>query len=121
MIDLKLDIHGDLEISKSGDIATTNSVIQAVRIRLQWFSEEWRLGPSFGIPYFEDVLVKNPDETLIRSLVSEAILDVEGVSDVQEINLSLDKETRDMIISVTFIVDEETFREEAKIKWSNMD
>lgn len=121
MIDLKLDMCGDLEISKFGDISITSSVIQAVRIRLQWFSEEWRLGPSLGIPYFEDVLVKNPDETLIRSLVSEAVLDVKGVSDVQDVSLNFDKETRDMIILVTFAVDEETFKEEVKIKWGNMD
>lgn len=121
MIDLKLDMCGDLEISKLGDVSITSSVIQAVRIRLQWFSGEWRLGPNFGIPYFEDVLVKKPDEALIRSLVSEAVLDVEGVSDVQDVSLNFDKETRDVIISVTFAVDEETFREEVKIKWSNMD
>ena len=34
MIDLKLDATGDLELSAAGDISATDSIVQAVRIRL---------------------------------------------------------------------------------------
>ena len=42
MIDLKLDVTGDLELSAAGDISATDSIMQAVRIRLLWFFGEWR-------------------------------------------------------------------------------
>lgn len=38
MIDLKLDANWDLELSAAGDISKTDSIVQAVRIRLLWFS-----------------------------------------------------------------------------------
>ena len=50
MIDLKLDSNGDLELSAAGDVIPTDSIAQAVRIRLLWFFEEWRLGPELGFP-----------------------------------------------------------------------
>ena len=50
MIDLKLDATGDLELSAAGDISATDSIVQAVRIRLLWFFGEWRLMPSLGFP-----------------------------------------------------------------------
>ena len=40
---IKTDAAGDLEITPAGDICTTSSVAQAVRIRLRWFLGEWRL------------------------------------------------------------------------------
>ena len=58
MIDLKLDATGDLELSAAGDISATDSIVQAVRIRLLWFFGEWRLMPSLGFPFFENLLLK---------------------------------------------------------------
>ena len=37
MVDFKLDATGDLELTDSGDVALTESIVQAVRIRLRWF------------------------------------------------------------------------------------
>lgn len=120
MIDLKLDAGGDLEISAAGDISTTDSIVQAVRIRLLWFFEEWRLGPTMGFPYFEQLFVKNPNESKLRHLVRETVMEVDGVTDVTEISFSIDRKTRQATIAVTFTTDEDTFREEVKI-WHSTD
>ena len=40
--DLKLTNSGDLEISEDGDVSLTQSVRQAVLIRLRWLFGEWR-------------------------------------------------------------------------------
>jgi hypothetical protein len=121
MIDLKIDETGDLEISDAGDFSQTDSLCQAVRIRLLWFFNEWRLGPSFGITYFEDVLVKNPNESIIRHLIREAVMDVDEVTNVTAIEIDIDRKTRYATIAVTFTTDEDTFREEVKIKWHSTD
>lgn len=121
MIDLKLDSTGDLELSAAGDISATDSIIQAVRIRLLWFFEEWRLGPSLGFPYFEHLFVKNPNEAKLRHLIRETVMGVEGVTDVTEITFSIDKATRQGTVCITFTTDEDSFREEVKIKWHSTD
>ena len=121
VIDLKLDAGGDLELSAAGDISATDSIVQAVRIRLLWFFSEWRLGPGFGIPYFENILVKNPNEVKARHLIREAVMSVEGVTNVQGVGLSIDKKTRRATITVAFSTDEQTYKEEVKIKWHSMD
>ena len=121
VIDLKLDASGDLELSAAGDISATDSIVQAVRIRLRWFFSEWRLVPGFGVRYFEDILVKNPNEAKVRHLIREVVMSVEGVTNVQGVGLSIDKKTRQGTITVTFSTDEQTYKEEVKIKWHSMD
>ncbi len=121
MLDFKLTKSGDLELTDGGDILTTESVCQAVRVRLLWFLNEWRLGPDMGFPYFENVFVKNPSESKIRHLIRETVMSVDEVTDVTEISFSLNNRTREAAINVSFATDEDTFREEVNIKWQNTD
>lgn len=121
MLDLKLAKDGDLELTEDGDIQQTDSVCQAVRIRLLWFLDEWRLGPDMGFPYFNEVFVKNPSEARIRHYVRETVLSVEEVTDVKSIEYSLDSQTRAATIAVVFCTDEDTFREEVSIQWRTTD
>ena len=109
MIDLKLDATGDLELSAAGDISATDSIVQAVRIRLLWFFGEWRL-----------MLVKNPNESKLRHLIRETVMSVDGVTDVSEILFNIDKKSRRASVEITFNTDEDSFREEVKIPWQNM-
>ena len=120
MLDFKLTKNGDLELTEQGDITMTDSIAQAVRVRLLWFLKEWRLGPELGFPYFEDVFVKNPSQSKIRHHIRETVLDVDGVTDVKEISFTIDARTREAVIVVTFSTDEDTFREEVRI-WHNTD
>lgn len=121
MLDLKLTKDGDLELSENGDISSTESISQAVRVRLLWLFGEWRLGPDLGFPYFDEVFVKSPSETKIKHLVRETVMDVDGVSNVESIDYALDKENRSSTITVVFCTDEDTFREEVNIKWQTTD
>ena len=80
MVDIKLNRDGDIDVSAIGDISLTESVRQAVLIRLRWIYDEWRLGPELGFPWFEEVFVKNPNTVKIRSLIRDEIMQVEGVT-----------------------------------------
>lgn len=115
MIDLKLDKTGDLELTQLGDILPTDSIAQAVRVRLLWFFKEWRLGPDLGFPYFEYLFVKSPNEAKLRHLIRETVMEVEGVTDVTDITFTVDRKQRTATIVVTFTTDEDTFREEVNI------
>lgn len=121
MVDFLFTRDGDLEITMTGDISATSSVCQAVRTRLLWFRDEWRLAPTLGIPYFEDVFVKNPNEAIIKHHIREAVMDVDEVTDVTDISIEFDRQTRRVAIAVEFTTDEDTFREEVKIVWHSTD
>ena len=54
MLDIMLDADGDIKVSATGDISKTESVRQAVLVRLRWLYSEWRLGPELGFPWFEE-------------------------------------------------------------------
>lgn len=82
--------YGDIHF-KDGDIQITDSIVQAITIRLRWFLNEFKYQPSFGVPYYEDVFVKNPNINQIRQDLIEAINKVAEVDEV----LSLDFEPID--------------------------
>lgn len=121
MLDLQMTANGDLAINDSGDIAVTDSVRQAVRIRLLWFLDEWRLGPEMGLPYFDDVFAKNPSESKIRNMIRSAVMEVDEVTDVNEVTISFENAARTAHITVLFSTDDETYKEEVSIDWLNTD
>lgn len=115
MLDILLGNSGDLKITDSGDIELTNSVRQAIRVRLRWFLGEWRLGPDAGIPWFEEILIKNPNIDRCCQLFREAILSVEEVKNVTNMSLTIDPKTRRAVLKFSATTEEETFNEEVLI------
>lgn len=59
--DLALDTSGDLYFTKDGDVVVTDSLRQAIQIKLRWSLAEWKYNEELGIPYFEKILVKKPN------------------------------------------------------------
>lgn len=51
--DLALDTSGDLYFTKDGDVVVTDSLRQAIQIKLRWSLAEWKYNEELGIPYFE--------------------------------------------------------------------
>ena len=115
MYDLSLNEMGDLAISETGDVSLTESIRQIVLIRLRWILEEWRLGPELGFPYFEDLLVKNPNLELIGQLIKEEILKVEEVKDAEITNIKFDSHSRRFDVEFNYTVDEERYKEEVTL------
>ena len=113
--DILLDGSGDLHISETGDISLTDSIRQAVVVRLKWFEGEWRFAPEYGVPYFDNMLVKNPNLVKIRSLIRAEIMSVESVTDVKNITINVDKHNRTAKITLDITTYEETHREEVII------
>lgn len=108
MKDLLLDGSGDLLLDEFGDIQFTDSVKQAIEIRIRWFANEWKLGPSLGIPYYEEIFTKNPSEQLIEERMREAISDVEEVEEILSFSLSLDRMLRKLKVDYAVSLKENT-------------
>lgn len=115
MLDIQLDKNGDLAVSETGDIFMTQSVKQAVLIRLRWIYNEWRLGPELGFPWFEEVFVKNPNTFKIRQLIREEILKVNEVVSATVTSVKYDPAKRACTFAYQFSTDEDTYREEVTL------
>lgn len=115
VLDILLDGDGDLAVSDTGDIALTQSVRQAILIRLRWFLTEWRLGPGIGVDYWGTILVKNPNLVKVRQAIRNEILSVDEVQAVNYVKVDYNAKTRQTVITYEAVTDEETFREEVKI------
>ena len=115
MLDIKLNADGDLDVSAFGDISMTESVRQAVLIRLRWIYDEWRLGPEFGFPWFEEMLVKNPNTIKLKQLIREEILKVNEVKAAEVTQIDYDRAKRQAKFFYTVTVGDETYREEVTL------
>ncbi|GHU95065.1 hypothetical protein FACS1894208_07240 [Clostridia bacterium] len=113
--DIMLDYGGDIVVSETGDIAPTDSIRQAVIIRLRWFLDEWRFAPTFGMPYFEEILVKNPDLERIKVIIRDECLTVDGVKDITNIAVEYSPHARAAVFRLNIVTGEDIYREEVRI------
>lgn len=115
MLDIKLNARGDIDVSAVGDISITESIRQAILVRLRWIFREWRLGPEMGFPWFEEVFVKNPNTERIRQLVRNEIMQVEGVKAANVKSAVYDRAKRAATFSYTCTIGNETYMEEVTL------
>jgi hypothetical protein len=80
-----------------------DKVAQQIKITLLAFLGEWFLDITFGVPYLEEILIKNPRMSTVESIIRSHILDVPHVLMIETLALDWDRQTRKL--SVTFIAD----------------
>lgn len=115
MKDVLLNYGGDLYLSRNGDIEFTDSVSQAIRIRLLWFLGEWRINKTFGMPYYDEVYIKNPSLTLLEDRIRREILTVDEVVSVESVNVAVDANERKATVRFVALTDKETIQEEVML------
>jgi hypothetical protein len=102
---------GDLKLVK-GDIVWViekiDQVVQQARIRLLSFRGDWFLDLREGVPYFEDVLVKNPNAGRIRAIMRQSLLGIPSVIRVPDLVLAFDKAQRLLRIRWSLVLDDGT-------------
>lgn len=88
-------------VIQNGDILLIDNaerVSQQIKIKLKSFLSEWFLDTTYGIPYFESILIKNPSLTTIRSIFRTQILAVDNVKSVNSLTVLLDKANRTLTV-----------------------
>jgi len=105
MPDIQLDLSpvsptfGDLVI-EGGDLVITSTTIddvrQSVLQRLRIFLGEWFLDNTIGLPYFQQILIKNPDQSKIDALFRDQILGTPGVIALNSYSFQTDFATRSL-------------------------
>ena len=63
-------------------ITGPEAVLQRVKVRFRFFLGEWFLDQRLGIPYYRDILIKNPDILLITTIFRRVLTTTPGVERV---------------------------------------
>lgn len=95
--------NGALELDDSGQLVLVENqdeVKQFLIQKLRAFRGEWFLDITLGVPYYESILVKNPNPTLIEALLVDEILATPGTLEILEFELDLDKATRELSLNL---------------------
>lgn len=94
--DLFLDETGNISLRKSETLdELVDLICQRVKCRLQTFRGECYLDRNMGVPYFQEVMKKNPDLGKVRSLLAATIVGVEGVKSLEGLKIKFDASTRE--------------------------
>jgi hypothetical protein len=92
----------DLVISETGQVRLTDGVPEAaaqrIAISLLMFTGEWFLDLAAGVPYYEEVLIKNPDLDLIRALFRRKVAEDAYVVDVPRCEVTFNNATRALTV-----------------------
>lgn len=105
--DLKLGLTGDIVLA-AGDLVLvrgTDAVVQSVRSRLLLFKGEWFLDLDAGMPWYQEILIKNPDVSRLQSLFRDRIAGTKGVSAVNSLTLLFDRANRRLTVTYTAAAD----------------
>lgn len=101
VVDPENPIEGDLRLT-TGQLTLVDgndAVRQHIANRLRFFLGEWFLDLRQGLPFYQDVLVKNPDRESVRSIFRTTILRTPGVEAVDELQLTV---SASRVLSVSF-------------------
>lgn len=96
---MALDSNGDMALTSAGlpfFIGGVDEAIQRLRVRFLFFLGEWFGDQLLGVPYFEHVLIKQPNLILVRSLWRQLILDTPGIVRLDRLTESYDPKIREL-------------------------
>jgi len=101
-LDDDLDITGEQLSIVNGD----DAIIQHLLIRLRFFQREWFLDLRVGIPYYDSILIKNPDLIVIRAIFRQAILSTPGIQSLNSLTTSFDAAARKLTVEFEAVKDD---------------
>ena len=90
--------NGDLSIVDGSD-----AIAQDLQQTLQVWLGEWFLDTTVGIPFRQQILVKNPVIDLVQADIINAALAVPGVAQITDISLDYDANNRSLTMGMVAI------------------
>ncbi len=102
-MDIRLDTTtGDLYLDSTGSTTSVTgreAIAQHVLIRLRFFLGEWHLDRREGVPYWQQILVRNPDMAAVTEAFRQTVARTPGIASVRTLVLALDGPSRTLTIS----------------------
>lgn len=96
MSSFKLDQDGDLLVTNNELTLTEgrDAIRQHIQTRLRLFRGEWFLDRSLGVPYYEDIFVKQQTQVTVASILKAQIFETPGVLEFLTFNFDYDEFNR---------------------------
>ena len=90
MSDIALDSDGDILIENNAMVLAEgdDAIVQQLTIRFRFVLGEWFLDIRLGIPYFGEILIKNPDLSRVRGIFKQTILTTPGIDSLETFSLT---------------------------------
>lgn len=107
MSSFQLDSEGDLDITSNSLSLTTGTeaIRQHLQVKLRMFLGEWFLNTDLGVPYFTEILIKQPNFINIQNRLKLEITETPGVIEIIQFSFDFDSEIR--LFTLTFKVSSE--------------
>ena len=100
--DIALNIASNDLVIKNNDLILIDNaerVAQQVLITLRFWLGEWFLDTREGVPYLEYILVKNPNMSHIKQILTEKIKSVDGVNNIVSLDFDFRRITRELYVN----------------------
>jgi hypothetical protein len=86
-------------------IDNAERIAQQIKVSLWEWRGEWFLDSRDGVPYIEYILVKNPNLSHIKKILTDKILSVDGVNSVSSLTLDFDRANRTLDVEYVAITE----------------
>ena len=81
------------------------AIAQHVRIRTQFWLDEWFLNRREGLPFQSIIFAKGITAAVIQNLMTEAILETPGVETVKDFSVDINAKKRTVSVSFLAVTD----------------
>jgi hypothetical protein len=107
MADITLDDDGDIFIDVDDLVLTSgiDGIVQHLRQRLRMFLGEWFLDLRRGVAYFQQILLKNPNPSIVDSVLKKEIINTPGILQLTFFDMSLSN-NRELTVSFKALTQE---------------
>ena len=106
MINLQLDENGDIFIRNYGlaRISGNDKIAQRISTRLKLLLGEWFLDTGAGVPWFDQILIKNPNRAIVQGALKRAILQTPKVNELLRFDITEDSVNRKVMVNFAVTV-----------------
>ena len=100
-MDLLLNDSHDLALVGYDLVMATGIDLMRQRLKqsLLFFQGEWYLDIEDGVPYYQDILKKSPDQIAVEAAFKTAIIETPGVTEITAFALKYDAPLRSLSLS----------------------
>lgn len=108
-MNLKLDSSGDIAIENNELVFVEGSqeIQQLVSQRLSTFMGEWFLDITIGLPYYQHILVKQVNPTVVNAVIVREIITTDGFKELTFFQMDYDESTRTLDVEFEGYVEDD--------------
>lgn len=108
-MNFKLDSDHDLAVENNELVLIDGSeeIEQLVGQRLQTFMGEWFLDITIGLPYYQHILTKRVNPTVVNAVIVREIINTDGFKELTFFQMDYDESTRKLSVEFEGYVEDD--------------